>query len=226
MISIRDRFFVFLLLLATFALFAEAARHTPAYTSMEKKIATLEAGPSGPSQNVTMTQDELNAFFAEGGVQVPKGLSNIKFDLHPGSCMQLPKSISISCRRDAAAVAIRSFRRSSPALTTSTPKPRPAAWRPGNRHHPVRETRRNGGPEIRTRIPHPALRQTKVPASRNDLDIRTPRKDRRRNGAAGTSRVGAEAIGQQLAISNYQSAFSDHFPHAEEGFSPTKHPFQ
>jgi hypothetical protein len=84
MISIRDRVFVFLLLLATFALFAEAARHTPAYTSMEKKIATLEAGPSGPSQNITMTQDELNAFFAEGGVQVPKGLSNIKFDLHPG----------------------------------------------------------------------------------------------------------------------------------------------
>jgi hypothetical protein len=83
MISSRDRIFVFLLLLATFALFAEAARHTPAYTSMEKKIATLEAGPTTQAQTVTMTQDELNAFFAEGGVQVPKGLSSIKFDLRP-----------------------------------------------------------------------------------------------------------------------------------------------
>jgi hypothetical protein len=84
MISGRDRFFCALLLLATFAFFAQAARHTPAYTSMEKKIALLEAGPAAQSQTVTMTQDELNAFFAEGGVQVPKGLSNIKFDLHPG----------------------------------------------------------------------------------------------------------------------------------------------
>lgn len=84
MISSRDRFFVSMLLLATFALFAQAARHTPAYTSMEKKIALLEAGPTAPSQTVTMTQDELNSFFAEGGVQVPKGLSNIKFDLRPG----------------------------------------------------------------------------------------------------------------------------------------------
>ena len=83
MISSRDRFFVSMLLLATFALFAQAARHTPAYTSMEKKIALLEAGPTAPSQTVTMTQDELNSFFAEGGVQVPKGLSNIKFDLRP-----------------------------------------------------------------------------------------------------------------------------------------------
>lgn len=84
MISSRDRFFVSMLLLATFALFAQAARHTSAYTSMEKKIATLDSGPTAQSQTVTMTQDELNAFFAEGGVQVPKGLSNIKFDLRPG----------------------------------------------------------------------------------------------------------------------------------------------
>src|SRR3954451_16094558 len=84
MISSRDRFFISLLLLATFALFAQASRHTPAYTSMEQKIASLETGPTGPSQTVTITQDELNAFFAEGGVQVPKGLSKVKFNLLPG----------------------------------------------------------------------------------------------------------------------------------------------
>ena len=85
MISSRDRVFLFLLVLATFALFAQAARHTPAYTSMEKKIAILEAGPNGASQTVTLRQDELNAFLNEGGVQLPKGLSNPKFDLRPGT---------------------------------------------------------------------------------------------------------------------------------------------
>jgi hypothetical protein len=83
MISSRDRVFLFLLVLATFALFAQAARHTPAYTSMEKKIAILEAGPQNASQTVNLTQDELNAFLNEGGVQLPKGVSNVKFDLRP-----------------------------------------------------------------------------------------------------------------------------------------------
>jgi hypothetical protein len=83
MISSRDRVFLFLLVLATFALFAQAARHTPAYTSMEKKIAILEAGPQNPSQTVNLTQDELNAFLNEGGVQLPNGVSNVKFDLRP-----------------------------------------------------------------------------------------------------------------------------------------------
>jgi hypothetical protein len=83
MISSRDRVFLFLLVLATFALFAQAARHTPAYTSMEKKIAILEAGPQNASQTVNLTQDELNAFLNEGGVQLPNGVSNVKFDLRP-----------------------------------------------------------------------------------------------------------------------------------------------
>lgn len=84
MISSRDRVFLFLLLLGTFAFFAQAVRHSPAYTSMEKKIAILEAGPNDASQTVNLTQDELNAFLNEGGVQLPKGLSNVKFDLRPG----------------------------------------------------------------------------------------------------------------------------------------------
>jgi hypothetical protein len=84
MISSRDRVFLFLLILGAFALFAQAARHTPAYVSMEKKVALLEAGPTGASQNVSLTQDELNAYFNEGGVQLPKGLSKVKLDLNTG----------------------------------------------------------------------------------------------------------------------------------------------
>ena len=81
MISSRDRVFLSLLLMGTFAFFAQAARQSPAYTSMEKKIAILEAGPKDTSQTVNLTQDELNAFLNEGGVQLPEGLSNVKFDL-------------------------------------------------------------------------------------------------------------------------------------------------
>lgn len=85
MISGRDRTFLFLLVLATFALLAQAARHSPAYTSMEKKIALLEAGPTNGSQTVALSQDELNAFLNEGGVQIPKGLSNPKLEFRTGT---------------------------------------------------------------------------------------------------------------------------------------------
>jgi hypothetical protein len=88
MMSIRDRCFLALLILATFALFAEAARHSPAYLSMDKKIAAIESNASHPPaqpQTTTVTQDELNAYLNEGGVNVPKGLSNIKIEFSPGN---------------------------------------------------------------------------------------------------------------------------------------------
>ncbi len=88
MMSIRDRCFLALLILATFALFAEAARHSPAYMSMDKKIAAIESNSSNPPaqpQTTTVTQDELNAYLNEGGVTVPKGLSNIKIAFSPGN---------------------------------------------------------------------------------------------------------------------------------------------
>lgn len=94
MISFRDRFFFALLILAMFALAASAARHTPAYDSMEKKIATLEANSTDSltqPQQTTLTQDELNAYLSEGGVQIPKGLSDIKFALTPGSVQAASK---------------------------------------------------------------------------------------------------------------------------------------
>jgi hypothetical protein len=87
MTSNRDRFYFALILLAMFAFIAQAARHTPAYTSMEKKITILETNDSNPPaqpQGVVITQDELNAFMNEGGVTLPKGLSDVKFDLRSG----------------------------------------------------------------------------------------------------------------------------------------------
>jgi hypothetical protein len=87
MISTRDRCLFALLLMGTFALFAQAARHTPAFLSMDQKIAVLEnnaAEPSRGPRTMTITQDELNAYLTEGGVQLPKGLSNVKFELRPG----------------------------------------------------------------------------------------------------------------------------------------------
>jgi hypothetical protein len=88
MISTRDRSFIALIVLGTFALFAQAARHTPAYLSMDKKIAILESNAgetSAKPQTTTITQDELNAYLTEGGVQIPKGLSNVKIEFQPGT---------------------------------------------------------------------------------------------------------------------------------------------
>ncbi len=86
--STRDRCFLALIILATFALIAQAARHTPAYLSMDKKIAVIESNSSNPPaqpQTTTITQDELNAYLAEGGVSIPKGLSNVKIEFTPGT---------------------------------------------------------------------------------------------------------------------------------------------
>ena len=94
MISFRDRFLFALLILATFAFAASAARHSAAYVSMDKKIATLEANATdtlSQPQQTTLTQDELNAYIAEGGVQVPKGLYDIKFALTAGSVQAASK---------------------------------------------------------------------------------------------------------------------------------------
>lgn len=88
MISVRDRFFLALLILATFAMFAQAARHSPAYLSMDKKIAVIESNSSNPpaqTQTTTISQDELNAYLNEGGVTIPKGLSSIKIEFNPGT---------------------------------------------------------------------------------------------------------------------------------------------
>ena len=86
--SNRDRCFLALIILATFALLAQAARHTPAYLSMDKKIAVIESNSSNPPaqpQTTTITQDELNAYLNEGGVTIPNGLSNVKIEFTSGT---------------------------------------------------------------------------------------------------------------------------------------------
>jgi len=86
--SNRDRCFFALIILATFALLAQAARHTPAYLSMDKKIALIESNSSNSPaqpQTTTITQDELNAYLTEGGVTIPKGISNVKIEFGPGT---------------------------------------------------------------------------------------------------------------------------------------------
>jgi hypothetical protein len=85
--SNRDRCFFAVIILATFALLAQAARHTPAYVSMDKKISVIESNSSNPlaqPQTTTITQDELNAYLTEGGVTIPKGLSKVKIQFTPG----------------------------------------------------------------------------------------------------------------------------------------------
>lgn len=85
--SNRDRCFLALIFLATFALLAQAARHSTAYLSMDKKIAVIQTNSSNPPaqpQTTNITQDELNAYLTEGGVTIPKGLSNVKIQLSPG----------------------------------------------------------------------------------------------------------------------------------------------
>ncbi|MDT8070252.1 MAG: hypothetical protein ROO76_18955 [Terriglobia bacterium] len=88
MMSNRDRCFLALIVLATFALLAQADRHSPAYLSMDRKVASIESNASNPPshpQTTTITQDELNAYLSEGGIDIPKGLSDVKIEFSPGT---------------------------------------------------------------------------------------------------------------------------------------------
>jgi hypothetical protein len=79
----------FLLLLATALLCAQAQnQHSPAYRSMEQKIAHLKqnAAREHPDSKPTeITQDEANAYFAEGGVKMPIGVSGLNLVATPGT---------------------------------------------------------------------------------------------------------------------------------------------
>ncbi len=62
-------------------------QHSAAYRSMEQKIAYLKqnAARQHPDPKPTeITQDEANAYFAEGGVKMPKGVSGLKVTAQPG----------------------------------------------------------------------------------------------------------------------------------------------
>jgi len=78
----------FALLLATTLLAQAQAQHSAGYHSMEQKIAHLKqnAAREHPDSKPTdITQDEANAYFAEGGVKMPKGVSGLKLTATPGT---------------------------------------------------------------------------------------------------------------------------------------------
>lgn len=75
-------FFVTALLVAQ-----SQSHHSAAYRSMEQKVAHLKqnAAREHPDPKPTeITQDEANAYFAEGGVKMPKGVTDLKLAATPG----------------------------------------------------------------------------------------------------------------------------------------------
>lgn len=84
--SIRVVPVVFVLLLLSLGVIAKQPKHSAAYLSMDRKVEMLQANAQRPPQqpqNTDLTQEELNAYLAEGGVDIPKGIENAKFDLKP-----------------------------------------------------------------------------------------------------------------------------------------------
>jgi hypothetical protein len=83
------RSIIFFALLATTLLSAQnTGQHSAAYRSMEQKIAYLKqnAAREHPDPKPTeITQDEANAYFAEGGVKMPKGVTALKLAAQPGT---------------------------------------------------------------------------------------------------------------------------------------------
>ena len=77
--------FILLLLVAS-ATAQNNAQHSAEYRSADRKIAAMDAYDAGASRagRVTVLTDaEMNAFFAEGGVKWPDGVSDVKIDDQP-----------------------------------------------------------------------------------------------------------------------------------------------
>jgi hypothetical protein len=69
-------------------------QHSAAYRSMEQKIAYLQKNAARPNPDpkpTEITQDEANAYFAEGGVKLPKGVTSLKLTASPGTLDALAK---------------------------------------------------------------------------------------------------------------------------------------
>jgi hypothetical protein len=74
-------------LLLAIAAIAQQATHSPAFRSMEQKIAFLKVNAAKPHPDpkpVELTESEANAYFNEGGVKLPKGVSNVRLKALPG----------------------------------------------------------------------------------------------------------------------------------------------
>ncbi len=64
------------------------ANHTPEFRAMERKIAYLKqnAAKAHPDPKPTeITEAEANAYFNEGGVKLPKGVSHVRLTSMPGT---------------------------------------------------------------------------------------------------------------------------------------------
>jgi hypothetical protein len=63
------------------------AQHSPEYVSAEKKLQAMDAYSAGTShagKSTVLTDGELNAYFAEGGVKMPDGVSDVRIDDEAG----------------------------------------------------------------------------------------------------------------------------------------------
>ena len=76
--------------LAMLLAFGAAAQHanvSPDFRSMEQKIAFLNANAKRPHPDpkpTEITETEANAYFNQGGVKLPKGVSNVHLTAKPG----------------------------------------------------------------------------------------------------------------------------------------------
>lgn len=76
----------FLLLAATLIAAAQTAdNHSANYHAMQQKLSWLKtngARPHPDSKPTELTGPEINAYFAEGGVKMPKGVSHLRLSSH------------------------------------------------------------------------------------------------------------------------------------------------
>jgi hypothetical protein len=66
---------------------AAGEAHSAAYRSIQQKLAYLKLNAAKPHPDpkpVELTEPEVNAYFAEGGVKLPKGVSQVRLASRPG----------------------------------------------------------------------------------------------------------------------------------------------
>ena len=83
-----SRRLILFLLVATILLAQNQSQHTAAYRSMEQKIAHLKQNAVRPRPDpkpTDITEAEANAYFAEGGVKMPTGVTELKLAATPGT---------------------------------------------------------------------------------------------------------------------------------------------
>ena len=87
-------FFFAVVLLATAGMVAaerkpdpQPGSHSPEFRAMEQKIAHLKQNAAKPHPDpkpTEISEDEANAYFNEGGVKLPKGVSHVRLAATPG----------------------------------------------------------------------------------------------------------------------------------------------